>query len=150
MRLWSIHPNYLDTKALVACWREGLLARKVLQGTTKGYRNHPQLDRFKQQVDPIEMMDTYLFAVFEEATKRGYKFKREKIGSRISDRKIEVTDGQLQYEFSHLKKKLRKRNGKKYDEIANERNPKPHPIFNVTSGEREKWERSLPDVSPQE
>lgn len=147
MRLWSIHPGYLDTKALVACWREGLLARKVLQGTTKGYRNHPQLDRFKEQIDPIEMMDTYLLAVYEEAAKRGYKFKREKIGSRISERKIEVTDGQLQYEFSHLKKKLRKRDRRKYDEIANIRNPEPHPIFDVISGELETWEKVLPDES---
>jgi hypothetical protein len=150
MRLWSIHPRYLDSKALVACWREGLLARKVLQGTTKGYRNHPQLNRFKEQVDPIEMMDTYLLAVYEEATKRGYKFKREKIGSQICDRKMVVTDGQLRYEFSHLKKKLGKRNRMKYDEIANIRNPEPHPIFHVISGELETWERVLPDESPQE
>ena len=78
MRLWSIHPRYLDAKGLVACWREGLLARKVLQGLTKGYRSHPQLDRFKAQIDPIGMMDTYLLAVLEEATLRGYKFRREK------------------------------------------------------------------------
>jgi hypothetical protein len=143
MRLWSIHPSYLDTKALVACWREGLLARKVLQGATKGYRNHPQLDRFKEQVDPIEMMDTYLLAVYEEATKRGYKFKREKIGLQISDRKIDVTDGQLQYEFCHLKKKLRERDRRKYDKLENIRKPEPHPIFHVIRGKLETWERLL-------
>lgn len=32
MRLWSLHPSYLDAVGLVALWREGLLARKVLQG----------------------------------------------------------------------------------------------------------------------
>ena len=150
MRLWSIHPSYLDTQALVACWREGLLARRVLQGTTRGYRNHPQLDRFKEQADPIEIMDTYLLAVYEEATKRGYHFQREKIGSRISAHKIEVTDGQLQYEFSHLKKKLSQRNPRKYDEIVSIRNPEPHPLFYVISGGLEPWERGLPDVSLQE
>lgn len=143
MRLWSIHPSYLDTKALVACWREGLLARKVLQGATKGYRNHPQLDRFKVQGNPIEMMDTYLLAVYEEATKRGYKFQREKIGTQLSDRKITVTDGQLQYEFNHLKKKLAERDKKKYAEIATITNPEPHPIFQVISGEPEIWEKIL-------
>src|SRR5512136_1538149 len=101
MRLWSIHPCYLDTKGLVACWREGLLARKVLQGTTKGYRNHPQLDRFKEQADPVGLMDAYLLAVHEEATKRGYIFKREKLGTPISDYQLTVTDGQLRYELSH-------------------------------------------------
>ena len=150
MRLWSIHPGYLDTKALVACWREGLLARKVLQGTTIGYRNHPQLDRFKEQVDSLEMIDTYLLAIFEEATTRGYKFKREKIASRISDHKIKITDGQLRYEFSHLKEKLKKRDRDKYDELTNIRNPEPHPMFHVISGEPEKWERLLPNISPQE
>ncbi|WP_368086417.1 pyrimidine dimer DNA glycosylase/endonuclease V [Nitrosomonas sp. Nm34] len=26
MRLWSIHPKYLDAKGLLALWREGLQA----------------------------------------------------------------------------------------------------------------------------
>jgi hypothetical protein len=129
MRLWSIHPGYLDTKGLTACWREGLLARKVLQGKTQGYRHHPQLDRFRGQIDPVGLMDAYLMAVYEEAVKRGYKFKREKIGLRFSEHKITVTDGQLRYEFQHLLKKLIKRDPGKYDEIANETDPKPHPVF---------------------
>jgi hypothetical protein len=144
MRLWSIHPRYLDARGLAACWREGLLARKVLLGLTKGYRNHPQLERFRGQADPVEMVDTYLSAVLEEATIRGYQFKGEKIGSRISDRKMAVTDGQLRYEFSHLKKKLKVRNKKKYDEIADIKDPEPHPIFRVVSGEIEAWEKLPP------
>ena len=47
MRLWSLHPKYMDSKGLVALWREGLLARAVLKGQTNGYINHPQLIRFK-------------------------------------------------------------------------------------------------------
>ena len=66
MRLWSLHPAYLDTKALVACWREGLLTRKVLLGNTQGYRNHPQLQRFKLQPDPIASLDQYLSAILDE------------------------------------------------------------------------------------
>ena len=150
MRLWSIHPSYLDQQALVACWREGLLARKVLQGTIKGYRHHPQLNRFKEQVDPVEMIDTYLLAVYEESIKRGYKFQREKIGLQMSSSKITVTDGQLQYEFSHLKKKLSQRNKKKYEEIAHIRTPEPHPLFHVISGGIEPWERGLPEDLLQE
>jgi hypothetical protein len=140
MRLWSIHPGYLDTKGLTACWREGLLARKVLQGKTRGYRNHPQLDRFRGQIDPVGLIDAYLLAVYEEAVKRGYKFKREKIGPRFSDHKITVTDGQLRYEFHHLLKKLIKRDPEKYDEIANETDPKPHPVFSLVRGGIEAWE----------
>jgi hypothetical protein len=150
MRLWSIHPRYLDTKGLVACWREGLLARKVLLGMTKGYRNHPQLYRFRVQVDPVGVIDTYLLAVHEEATLRGYKFERAKIGSPISDHKIAVTNGQLRYELSHLKKKLSTRDKRKHAEIASVMNPEPHPIFRVVRGEIEAWERLLPDESQQE
>jgi hypothetical protein len=41
-----VHPRYLDTAGLTACWREALLAQKVLTGGTRGYRRHPQLERF--------------------------------------------------------------------------------------------------------
>ena len=37
MRLWTLHPKYLDPQGLVALWREALLARAVLQGKTRGY-----------------------------------------------------------------------------------------------------------------
>lgn len=146
MRLWSIHPGYLDAKGLVACWREGLLARKVLQGATNGYRNHPQLDRFKGQDDPVGLMDAYLLAIHEEATKRGYKFEREKLGHPVSSHELTVTDGQLRYELSHLKDKLKNRDKSKYDEIANVTLPEPHPLFRVISGEVEKWERLSPHI----
>ena len=56
MRLWSIHPGYLDAKGLVALWREGLLAQKVLLGDTRGYKNHPQLKRFKNTNNPLGAM----------------------------------------------------------------------------------------------
>ena len=52
MRLWTLHPRYLDARGLVALWREALLAQKVLRGKTRGYRAHPQLQRFREQADP--------------------------------------------------------------------------------------------------
>lgn len=141
MRLWCIHPKYLDTIGLVACWREGLLARKVLKGETKGYRNHPQLDRFKGQAEALPLIDSYLFAIYEEATKRGYAFNREKIGPTFSKRKINVTDGQLLYELTHLKHKLEKRAKEQYKLIKNVTAPEPHPMFRVVSGQVEAWEK---------
>jgi hypothetical protein len=149
MRLWSIHPRYLDGKGLLACWREGLLARKMLLGTTKGYQNHPQLDRFKAQADPVGTLDAYLLVVLEEAARRGYNFKREKLGGQISAHKLAVTDGQLHYEFGHLKKKLQTRNKRKYEELAQVQDPEPHPLFQVVPGGIETWERVLPDGSPE-
>ena len=141
MRLWSIHPDYLDTKGLVACWREGLLARKVLRGETKGYRRHPQLERFKRQMDPVRMIDAYLLGIYEEAKKRGYRFNREKIGVGNAEEKIDITDGQLEYELMHLKEKLRERNREQYAKIAAVEVPKPHPLFRVVKGEVEAWEK---------
>lgn len=116
------------------------MARKVLQGETRGYRNHPQLDRFRSQDDPVGLVDAYLLAVHDEAVKRGYKFQREKIGPRFSDLKITVTDGQLRFELLHLLKKLKERDPERYDEIGDETDPTPHPIFSVVSGGIEAWE----------
>ncbi|MFI5209112.1 MAG: pyrimidine dimer DNA glycosylase/endonuclease V, partial [Gemmatimonadales bacterium] len=72
MRLWSLHPRYLDAKGLVALWREGLLAKAVLQGKTRGYRHHPQLERWMRAVDPVASMNAYLVEVWREADRRGY------------------------------------------------------------------------------
>ena len=110
MRLWSIHPKYLDWKGLVALWREGLLAQKVLRGNTKGYKNHPQLIRFKDTSDQSTAIVNYLRLIIEEADSRGYNFDRGKILDMVFEDKILVTSGQVQYEFEHLLKKLKTRN----------------------------------------
>lgn len=80
MRLWSIHPQYLDPQGLVALWREALLARKVLSGLTKGYKHHPQLARFRSCDNPIGAIDWYLSFVLDEARRRNYNFDASKIG----------------------------------------------------------------------
>ena len=141
MRLWCLHPSYLDTKGLVACWREGLLARKVLKGETKGYKNHPQLDRFKVLSGAVAGLDSYLLAILEEATGRGFAFDRKKIGPRFSKVRIAVTKGQLEYEFGHLKAKLRSRDIDQYRKLAKIAFPRPHPMFKVREGSIEPWER---------
>ena len=142
MRLWSLHPSYLDAKGLVACWREGLLARKVLTGDTHGYRNHPQLLRFKAQPDPIAAIDCYLSAILAEADKRGYAFDHRKIephGQRVN---MTVTEGQLDYEFIRLKDKLKLRDPEKYAELEYVVSRLPNPIFRVVSGVIEPWEKT--------
>ena len=79
MRLWSLHPCYLDSVGLTACWRESLLAKKVLQNKTKGYKNHPQLYRFKEFSDPLKAIDIYLSEIYNEAKRRGYNYDKSKI-----------------------------------------------------------------------
>jgi len=143
LRLWSIHPKYLDRVGLVAVWREGLLARRVLEGKTKGYRNHPQLSRFKGYEKPVDLIDAYLFQIYLEAKRRGYSFDNSKIRGIKLQGVLTVTRGQLEYEFAHLLKKLEMRNKKKFEELKglNPKNIEPNPVFRVVDGEIEKWEK---------
>src|SRR5581483_11263282 len=102
MRLWSLHPSLLDSKGLVALWREGLLAQKVLLGQTTGYRFHPQLQRFRETRNPVGAIGTYLWAVVEEAAERGYQFDASKIAMKKRALSMPVTRGQLEFERRHL------------------------------------------------
>src|SRR5580765_1774891 len=114
MRLWTLHPKYLDAKGLVALWREALLAQKVLQGATRGYKNHPQLARFRKLTSPPAALATYLRAVHDEATRREYAFDVSKIGAGKFHGRIPETRGQLLYEWAHLKRKLKRRDSARY------------------------------------
>jgi Pyrimidine dimer DNA glycosylase len=141
MRLWSIHPSLLDQKGLVALWREALLAQKVLQGKTKGYKFHPQLVRFRAVRAPLTAISTYLWAVHDEATQRGYSFDASKIAGKRRALAMKVTQGQLDFELDHLKRKFRRRAPQRYRELRNSPRVAAHPIFKVVAGEIESWER---------
>jgi hypothetical protein len=140
MRIWSIHPKYLDSKGLVALWREGLLAKHVLENKTKGYRNHPQLLRFKNTTKPLDSINYYLSIVCDEAKKRNYNFDSTKIDTKVISEKITVTHLQVEYEKNHLLKKLETRDFSKYSEINKFDTLEPHPLFYVIDGEIESWE----------
>ncbi len=140
MRIWTIHPRQLDTKGLVALWRETLLAKNVLEGNTKGYKNHPQLLRFKESSDPLNNINYYLSEVFSEARNRGYNFDRQKIDWSFSKQSISVTDGQVEYEKKHLLNKLQKRDPERYEVFKQMTFVEIHPLFNIVKGDVEKWE----------
>lgn len=142
MRLWSLHPQYLDPAGLVALWREALLAQKVLAGLTRGYTQHPQLDRFRESGRGHALIATYLKHVADEADRRGYAFDRSKIASPRTRAVVNVTRGQLQYEWEHLRAKLRSRNLKLYRATANIAAPLPHPCFRIVEGDVAEWERT--------
>lgn len=140
MRLWSLHPKYLDAKGLVALWRESLLAQKVLLGQTQGYRHHPQLLRFRQAANPVGAMATYLRGVAQEAERRGYRFDRSKIAPKRYQGLITVTIGQLDYERKHLLRKLKVREPERFKQQKSVVPLQPHPLFVVVEGEIEAWE----------
>lgn len=140
MRLWSIHPKYLDAKGLVALWREALLAQSVLLGNTVGYRHHPQLIRFKATSNPVAAIGSYLKGVELEAKARNYKFDAAKINAARGTNPIPVTSGQIEFEFSHLKKKLRTRDVEKLQHLESVSEIALHPSFKEVRGEVEAWE----------
>jgi hypothetical protein len=141
MRLWTVHPKYLDGPGLVALWREALLARAVLRGATRGYRHHPQLTRFRVQPDAVACLNTYLAAVHAEATGRGYRFDRTKLGGDLAQRRLAESAGQLAYEWNHLRHKLRGRSPNWERGIRRIRKPDPHPLFVIVPGSIAPWER---------
>lgn len=142
MRLWSIHPVYLDARGLVTLWREALLAQNVLLGKTKGYRNHPQLIRFRDSADPVGAIGAYLRHVAVEADARQYRFNRKKIyNSESFTATLPVTNGQTAYEFRHLLNKLQKRDPERYNRHRGQSNIELHPLFRKVGGEVEAWEK---------
>jgi hypothetical protein len=140
VRLWTLHPRYLDAPGLVALWREALLAQAVLRGRTRGYRHHPQLMRFQSCESPRAAISAYLLAVYEEAGRRGYRFDRSKI-RRCHYEPIIVTRGQLGYEWERLLGKLRARNTAFYRANRRIARPEAHPLFRIESGPVAPWER---------
>jgi hypothetical protein len=146
MRIWSLHPKYLDPSGLVALWRESLLARAVLRGETRGYRHHPQLERFRTQTAPRAAISAYLSAVHAESLDRGYSFDRSKVGRVRTLPTIRVSAGQVAFEWQHLLRKLRARNPAVYERWHTIDAPQCHPLFHVRAGPVEAWERAHDEV----
>lgn len=142
MRLWSLHPRYLDARGLVALWREALLAKAVLGGRTKGYRHHPQLVRFRAHAAPRLAINAYLQVIHEEATSRGYRFDRRKIGRLQPVARMTVPEGQLQHEWKHLLRKLAARSPEVHARWHRTARPQHHPLFRVRPGPVAPWEKN--------
>lgn len=137
-----MHPQYFDRQALTACWREALLAQAVLAGATKGYRHHPQLERFREQPEPLAAVGCYLAAIADEADARDYAFDRGRIrGHHESLPRIPVTVGQLDFEWAHLRAKLATRSPAVAERWVHVSQPQPHPLFTVVPGPIASWER---------
>ena len=139
MRLWTLHPKYLDSIALVSVWRKALLARKVLRGRTRGYRNHPQLERFRAHPAPLSAINAYLESIHGEAKARGYAFDRRKLGPIRDETPIAATDGQLAHEWRHLRRKLAERCPERARRGTGRL--EAHPLFEIVRGPVAPWER---------
>jgi hypothetical protein len=147
MRLWSVHPKYLDAQGLVALWREALLARAVLRGETRGYTRHPQLERFSTHANPRLAINSYLAVVHAEATRRRFSFDRSKVGPVRPIACIAVSSGQIAYEWAHLLQKLAARNPALFIQWSSVTTPACHPLFRCRSGPLASWERASDGAS---
>lgn len=143
MRLWTVHPRYLDAAGLVAVWREGLLAQRVLEGRTSGYRFHPQLIRFRSHASPRACIARYLRTVHDESRSRGYHFDGSKIGRKVTAVRLIETRGQLLWEWRYLKRKLRKRAPQLFRRLRRIKVPDAHPMFRIVAGGVRSWERGV-------
>jgi hypothetical protein len=141
MRLWTLHPRYLDAQGLLAAWREALLAQKVLEGATVGYTRHPQLHRFRACRRPVEAIAAFLEGLAVEGHRRGYRFDTSKIGHPKLRQQMDETAGQLLYEWERLRKKLKGRAPAVYRQHRRIAMPEAHPLFRIVPGEIREWER---------
>ena len=141
MRLWSLHPKFLDRQGLIALWREALLAKAVLRGETRGYTRHPQLERFTTHPNPRLAINAYLAGVQAEAAGRGYAFDRAKVGPVRMVRPIPIPSGQLDYEWLHLQRKLAMRDPALLVHWSGVATPDCHPLFHRQPGPVAPWER---------
>ena len=116
-----------------------MLAQKVLAGKTRGYRHHPQLIRFQSQSRPLDSIGAFLRGLLDEAHRRGYRFDATKILSTKPVRRLAETEGQLLFEWEHLRSKLRVRSPLIFRHHQTIPRPEPHPLFRLVPGGGRDW-----------
>lgn len=137
MRIWSFHPQHLNSQYMVQIWRESLLAMKALTTKNKrGYYMHPQLNRFKNHgEDALQVLSDYMWEIWKEADRREFHFDQSKLMPESKcPELIKVNQGQILYEWSWYCKKV-KQDGSTVKVI-------PHPMILVVDNlDTEKWEK---------
>ena len=136
------HPPAIPRYPGPACFvARGLTSPRGTTPQTRGYRHHPQLQRFQAHASPRFAINAYLAAIHSEATARGYAFDKRKIGPVRSVDSISATTGQIAYEWQHLMAKLAVRNQALRRHWRKVRKPLCHPLFKPVPGAVEQWER---------
>ena len=115
-----------------------------IRDSTRGYRHHPQLERFRAAESPAAAVGAYLWGLHHEAAGRGYRFDSSRIDATedgCAGISLPVTDGQMRLERRHLEAKLA---GRAPDLLPLPERLDPHPLFHVVPGDVEAWERAGP------
>lgn len=142
VRLWTLHPKYLDSPGLTGLWREALLTRAVLAGETEGCTNHPKLDRFGETENPLISVKTYLDGVYEESARRGFSFGNSKVDNLDGEIAMTETVRQLLYERDHLLEKLQERGADQYERLRADERPDAPSMFTVVERNVQRWTKT--------
>lgn len=132
MRLLSIHPKYLDKHALIALWREGLLAQKALSDGASVGKDSVHLVNFKNKANPVRAIGSYLSFVAAEGAKQGCRLNHERILHPNFDNGFMEADAeQMVVEFEQLKARLKMRDKPKFKTLKDMRKIEANPVFNL-------------------
>ncbi len=130
-----VHPSKIPRHERTACRvARRSFSKKVLENKTKGYKNHPQLLRFRNAQDSLRAINAYLSQIYFESQKRGYVFDKTKIKIIEPTELIPVTHGQIQFEFEHLVKKLKERDIQRFEKMKIISETEVNPIFKAIPG----------------
>jgi hypothetical protein len=83
----------------------------------------------------------FLHGIASEAERRGYKFDARKIAGARGAERIRETQGQLEYEWGHLRQKLKVRDPLVAERLRDVEKPQAHPLFRIIAGEIRDWEK---------
>lgn len=89
----------------------------------------------------MSAIGAFLREIASEAKRRGYAFDVRKIARPRTAGKIHETRGQLEYEWSHLQRKLKARSpavARQWRDVAR---PEAHPLFRIVGGKVRDWEK---------
>jgi hypothetical protein len=141
MRIWSIHPKYLDSKELLNLWNETIQAKNEFLTKFSGHFSNKQLERFLDLKNPLEAINSYMSSIYREAVKRDFSVDDSFMDWDFDDSiQIPVTAGQISHEISKLKSRLRERDEKKLQKLNGRTFLELHPIFYSVPGTIEEWE----------
>ena len=141
MRLWTLHPKYLDAKGLVAAWREALLAQAVLRDRNDWLPKPSSTD----PVPPLTLTGSKYRVLSSRAACRGkpawvsVRPRKDRL-PRGGRSRLKATLGQLGYEWKHLRAKLAIRDKAWLASLGRVARPDAHPTFRVVPGDVEDWE----------
>ena len=131
MRVWTIHPRYLDRKELRLSWSSGLKALKVLSQPKIYNRFQSGLSVFRTQSEPLFALTSYLLEIAKEGKRRGMDMDVSNLPKLPKDfrLKIPVSVQRVRSDRQLLIKHLARIGKKHVEKFESMRASLTHPLF---------------------